>query len=234
MQALIIIKTVSDSLHTKRELFSRKGIPLHMIWKYMLPFRHFLINKKDKNMIKKMLVIRDCVESQNIKGGAWFLFTLTGWFWGDPHITTLDGKRYTFNGLGEYTLVTTRNFTLQGRTGRARDSNDQPTNATVFTAFAAADINSDVLQVNLNPDRAGEVSVFLLSVSVLFFVSFVCLFVQLNFSLCYLGKWFHSFIHSFVRSFLCSFFRLFVRSFIQWVNQSVSRFTFALRMCICK
>ena len=27
---------------------------------------------------------------------------LTAWFWGDPHITTLDGDVFTFNGWGEY------------------------------------------------------------------------------------------------------------------------------------
>ena len=26
---------------------------------------------------------------------------------GDPHITTIDGKSYTFNGLGEYWLIHT-------------------------------------------------------------------------------------------------------------------------------
>ena len=37
---------------------------------------------------------------------------------GDPHILTLDGKSYTFNGHGEYTLVSAYNDTciLQART----------------------------------------------------------------------------------------------------------------------
>lgn len=57
---------------------------------------------------------------------------------GDPHITTPDGKNYTFNGWGEYWLVKAENiFYLQGRTDRAPDNNSNPTNATVFTAFAA-------------------------------------------------------------------------------------------------
>jgi fibulin 1/2 len=40
------------------------------------------------------------------------------WLWGDPHISTLDGKQYTFNGIGEYILMKTVNesFVLEGRT----------------------------------------------------------------------------------------------------------------------
>lgn len=44
---------------------------------------------------------------------------------GDPHYTTFDGRRYTFNGWGEFVLMealsgsedNTPAFTLQGRTG---------------------------------------------------------------------------------------------------------------------
>ncbi|NIG60292.1 mucin-4-like [Pontoporia blainvillei] len=55
---------------------------------------------------------------------------------GDPHITTLDGANYTFNGLGDFLLVRTRDrnssFLLQGRT--AQTGSAQATN---FIAFAA-------------------------------------------------------------------------------------------------
>ncbi|XP_066889608.1 mucin-4 [Kogia breviceps] len=58
------------------------------------------------------------------------------WMFGDPHITTLDGANYTFNGLGDFLLVRTwdRNssFLLQGRT--AQTGSAQATN---FIAFAA-------------------------------------------------------------------------------------------------
>uniref|UniRef100_A0A0D9R813 Mucin 4, cell surface associated n=1 Tax=Chlorocebus sabaeus TaxID=60711 RepID=A0A0D9R813_CHLSB len=58
------------------------------------------------------------------------------WMFGDPHITTLDGVNYTFNGLGDFLLVRTQDgnssFLLQGRT--AQTGSAQATN---FIAFAA-------------------------------------------------------------------------------------------------
>ncbi|XP_062037094.1 mucin-4 [Lepus europaeus] len=59
-----------------------------------------------------------------------------GWMFGDPHITTLDGANYTFNGLGDFLLVRAwdgnSSFLLQGRT--AQTGSAQATN---FIAFAA-------------------------------------------------------------------------------------------------
>ncbi|CAH1801127.1 unnamed protein product [Owenia fusiformis] len=73
------------------------------------------------------------------------------WFWGDPHVRTLDGKTYSFNGLGEYWLIKTTDdyFTLQGRTSKALTSNGTATKATVFTAFAAKEESSDQFYVEL-------------------------------------------------------------------------------------
>ena len=50
----------------------------------------------------------------------------------------MDGKQYTFNGLGEYILLKTANetFMLEGRTRLVENST-----ATVFSAFAAAELN---------------------------------------------------------------------------------------------
>ncbi|KAL0593577.1 Mucin-4 [Plecturocebus cupreus] len=60
----------------------------------------------------------------------------SGWMFGDPHITTLDGVNYTFNGLGDFLLVQAQDgnssFQLQGRT--AQTGSAQATN---FIAFAA-------------------------------------------------------------------------------------------------
>ncbi|KAI0231036.1 Mucin-like protein, partial [Lamellibrachia satsuma] len=81
-----------------------------------------------------------------------------GWSYGDPHIHTLDGFQYTFNGLGEYTLVetTNKNFTLQGRTAKARDANGTETDATVFIAFAAKD-STDRVHIEMSITRKGLV-----------------------------------------------------------------------------
>lgn len=72
---------------------------------------------------------------------------------GDPHITTLDGANYTFNGLGDFLLVRAwdRNssFLLQGRT--AQTSSAQATN---FIAFAAKYNTS-----SLNPITVSEAGV---------------------------------------------------------------------------
>lgn len=60
--------------------------------------------------------------------------------YGDPHIVTLDGFKYTFNGFGEYILIETpdESFTLQGRMVVPSGGNLPPgILATVFTAIVA-------------------------------------------------------------------------------------------------
>lgn len=92
------------------------------------------------------------------------------WFWGDPHMMTLDGKQYTFNGWGEYIVMKTVNdtFVLQGRTQPVNTSS-----ATIFSAFSMAEFapssgfknqtpKSDVLHVELSV--AGSLTVMYRSV----------------------------------------------------------------------
>lgn len=57
---------------------------------------------------------------------------------GDPHLVTLDGKRYTFNGVGEFVLMEDKNRTIvvQVKAEQARDIEGQLQNATIFTAIA--------------------------------------------------------------------------------------------------
>jgi len=91
----------------------------------------------------------------------WFWYVavsiVSAWFFGDPHIHTLDNFEYTFNGLGEYTLIETSggNFTLQGRTAKALDDKGAETKATVFSAFAATDSDSDSVYIAMNENRDG-------------------------------------------------------------------------------
>ena len=83
--------------------------------------------------------------------------TDAGWFYGDPHIRTLDGFQYTFNGLGEYTLIQTTydTFTLQGRTAKTLDNNGVEREATIFSAFAARDNDSDTIHIGMTNKKDG-------------------------------------------------------------------------------
>ncbi|XP_040285946.1 uncharacterized protein LOC120999139 [Bufo bufo] len=71
-----------------------------------------------------------------------------GFLFGDPHISTLDGVKYTFNGLGEFILTNVKDengtviFRLQGRTARA--GND--TQATNFVGMAAIIQNGTTIE----------------------------------------------------------------------------------------
>ena len=71
---------------------------------------------------------------------------------GDPHIVTLDGLEYTFNGRGEFTLIQTTDslFTVQGRMIAAKDQNGNPVSATLFSAVVAEQSNSDTVQFEVS------------------------------------------------------------------------------------
>lgn len=88
---------------------------------------------------------------------------------GEPHITTVDGANYTFNGWGEYWLMKAEDTCLiQGRTDRALNADGGDVNATVFVAFAAksfatSTVNnattttiSDRVYFGLNDDKTGQ------------------------------------------------------------------------------
>ena len=81
-----------------------------------------------------------------------FLLVYSAWMFGDPHIVTLDGLRYTFNGRGEFTLIETTDdsFTLQGRMVQATNVNGTQVAATVFSAIAAKQDDSDTVQFVLS------------------------------------------------------------------------------------
>lgn len=81
-------------------------------------------------------------------GLSYTLSFFAAWFWGDPHFKTLDGGNYTFNGLGEYVMIDAVDgtFQLQARTGLAQGNS---INATIFTAGAAKEENTSIVQVKV-------------------------------------------------------------------------------------
>uniref|UniRef100_H2ZSP3 Uncharacterized protein n=1 Tax=Latimeria chalumnae TaxID=7897 RepID=H2ZSP3_LATCH len=79
-------------------------------------------------------------------------------FFGDPHITTLDNVLYTFNGLGEFIIVNVKDendttiFRFQGRTGRAGvNGTSQATN---FISLVALIDNGTKIQWNLYDENS--------------------------------------------------------------------------------
>ncbi|XP_062609554.1 uncharacterized protein LOC134271353 [Saccostrea cucullata] len=76
---------------------------------------------------------------------------------GDPHIFTLDGKNYTFNGFGEYTMMKiikeSTKFDFQARTELATTANGTTINATVFSAFVAQDHTGSKVQIDMTRDK---------------------------------------------------------------------------------
>ncbi|KAL8595290.1 hypothetical protein ACOMHN_020043 [Nucella lapillus] len=73
---------------------------------------------------------------------------------GDPHITTLDGKTFPFNAVGEFTLLRFQQpgFELQARTCVATSREGTFVAASVFCAFAAKGSNS-TFQVEMNKNK---------------------------------------------------------------------------------
>jgi len=63
-------------------------------------------------------------------------------------LITLDGYKYTFNGKGEFTLVEHKDdeFTIQAKMVEAEKVEGSAANASVFSAVAAKQYNSDTVQ----------------------------------------------------------------------------------------
>ncbi|KAJ6666660.1 hypothetical protein lerEdw1_020384 [Lerista edwardsae] len=79
---------------------------------------------------------------------------------GDPHFFTFDGTGFTFNGLGEYTVLESSltSLRVQGRTRRASWPNGTEAQATGFSAIAMQEGNSDVIEIRL-PEHSHQLEV---------------------------------------------------------------------------
>ena len=75
---------------------------------------------------------------------------------GDPHITTLDGKMFTFNGAGEFVMLSS---TLHSITFQARMEAFRNTRASVHTAFAIQ--TNDSVKVQVQKSNTNETLIFI-------------------------------------------------------------------------
>eukprot|EP00794_Sanderia_malayensis_P002636 gene2636-3050_t len=82
---------------------------------------------------------------------------IIGWSGGDPHIKTLDGFTYTFNGIGDYSLLSLKNssdFIVHCRMSKAvvneAKNGTLASKATVFSAFALSAFQGAVVEIYLN------------------------------------------------------------------------------------
>ena len=75
--------------------------------------------------------------------------------YGDPHIITLDGLKYTFNGKGEFILIedAADRFILQGRMVEAINNAQNLSRGTVFSSVVAKQNDSDAVQFEINEDE---------------------------------------------------------------------------------
>ncbi|XP_048366366.1 sushi domain-containing protein 2 isoform X1 [Sphaerodactylus townsendi] len=80
---------------------------------------------------------------------------------GDPHFITFDGAIFTFNGLGEYTVLESdlTSLRVQGRTRQA-SLNGIQFKVTGFSAVAVQENNSDVVEMRI-PDHSSQLEVLL-------------------------------------------------------------------------
>ena len=86
----------------------------------------------------------------------------------DPIMVTMDGYKYAYRGIGEYWLIHSPNFLLQGRFVQALDTSGKKIEgASVMGAVAATartkdgdyiykDMQSSRIHIGVNNDRTGK------------------------------------------------------------------------------
>ncbi|XP_046584649.1 uncharacterized protein LOC124291639 [Haliotis rubra] len=132
------------------------------------PFRHALQDSGPKDWCCRQSnlcqLYRSVRPTSSCRWNTWR--AILRFIFGDPHFMSLDGKIFTFNGLGEYRLIDlesenkTFTFKLQCRTAQAVNSTGEKVNATLFSAFAAeqsGSLGSAKIHVELNKDKTNLV-----------------------------------------------------------------------------
>jgi len=102
----------------------------------------------------------NCFKYQELlTSGSLYIPPNIGASFGDPHIISFDGVEYTFNGFGEYTVLSVNNsqFVLQGRMQPLNGGQNGKSPATVFTAFAMTQQGGSLIQVQRNELQLIEV-----------------------------------------------------------------------------
>ncbi|KAL9985293.1 hypothetical protein ACROYT_G007678 [Oculina patagonica] len=128
------------------ELCDTRTLPLCKIY-----FKNVDICYRIKHLSAKGLQRKCCYDNKGeLTAGASF---------GDPHIITFDGVEYTFNGFGEYTVlsVNTTQFILQGRMQPLNGGHNGKSPATVFTAFAMRQQGGSLIEVQQNEHQSIDV-----------------------------------------------------------------------------
>ena len=93
------------------------------------------------DLVFSVLLMKSMKNMSEIMNYYYYFYTMlmayiSGEGLGDPHIMTIDGFPFTFNGLGEYILLNSTNFALHGRTAvYINDGVEQ--SATYFNGFVA-------------------------------------------------------------------------------------------------
>ncbi|XP_065884099.1 mucin-like protein isoform X2 [Dysidea avara] len=125
----------------------------HPYWSWIINYPNYILydrNAQDTCCLSEVGFCKFYHERRPPNDCTGYVPQRRAWAGGDPHITTLDGRRYTFNGWGEYVLLrtTSSDFKFQGRTQPPANST-----ATIFSAFVLQEAN-DVVEVSI--DTSGE------------------------------------------------------------------------------
>ncbi|XP_035658101.1 sushi domain-containing protein 2-like [Branchiostoma floridae] len=99
-------------------------------------------------------------EKRPANDGTGYVFPRPTRTFGDPHFITLDGLGYTFNGHGEFVLLTVNDgeFLAQARMEQLI-SDGSAVDATIITALAMKENSSETVQVQLSEVRTMDVLV---------------------------------------------------------------------------